>query len=121
LLQIGQKYGFFFKRPRKRFALAVASSSTGRGEKRRGGGVRGRIPCNNGRPRPINTPAPWWCLNVAYEKIEGVEPMMGAIIVEVGESQPRTNEHGQEGIVEALRVLRKEVRRARRGRRVTRS
>ena len=42
--------------------------------------------------------------------------MMGAIVVEVGESQPRTNEHGEEGVVEALPVLRKEVRRVRRAR-----
>ena len=41
---------------------------------------------------------------------------MGAIVVEVGESQPRTNEHGEEGGVEALPVLRKEVRRVRRAR-----
>ena len=83
---------------------------------RRGGGVRGRIPCYNGRPRPINTPASGRSLEVTHEEIKGIEPVMGAIVVEVGESQPRTNEHGEEGIVEALAVLRKEVRRVGRAR-----
>ena len=41
---------------------------------------------------------------------------MGLIIVVVREPQPRTNEHGEEGGVEALPVLRKEVRRVRRAR-----
>ena len=41
---------------------------------------------------------------------------MGLIIVVVREPQPRADKHGEEGIVEALAVLRKEVRRVRRAR-----
>ena len=55
-------------------------------------------------------------MDVAHEKVEGVEAVVEADVVVVDESQPRANEHGQEGIVEALAVLRKEVRRVRRAR-----
>ena len=83
---------------------------------RRCGDRQGGLPCRAGLPRPVRSPTPGWRVDVAHEKVEGVEPMMGAIVVVGDESQPRANEHGQEGIVEALAVLRKEVRRVRRAR-----
>ena len=83
---------------------------------RAAGGVRGRLPRHAGRPLPIKALVSRRHLDVAHEKVESVEPMMGAIVVVGDESQPRANEHGQEGIVEALAVLRKEVRRVRRAR-----
>ena len=55
-------------------------------------------------------------MDVAHEKVEGVEAVVEADVVVGDESKPRANEHGQEGIVEALAVLRKEVRRVRRAR-----
>ena len=83
---------------------------------RSGGAVRGRVPRHAGHSLPINAPAERRRLDVTDEKVEDVEPVMGLIIVVVREPQPRADKHGEEGIVEALAVLRKEVRRVRRAR-----
>ena len=60
---------------------------------RAAGGVRGILPHHAGRPLPINALAERRHLDVSHEKVEGVEPVMGAIIVELGEPQPRADKH----------------------------